>query len=266
MSTKHVKQACFLALAVALYGCSEKSGNSRGIVSPVGKVVVRGEPIANTSKTPTIDMMVDEFGQVVTKPGRTELKPGYIAALTPSDEMSGILHKYDPSFQAWTIDDFPKAVVEFYPYSSNSLPYAVTGDFNDDNRTDLILSGHNATQNLILGIISGPIGYSVVPLWRESFYSKLSADRLVPPYTPTHTLCVQSIGRKFISGDMDAETITLKYEGVTVKQFAKFNSTTGIFTKVLGGLDLYEWNQDLGRFKAFYISDTGSTSAFNIKF
>lgn len=266
MSVKYVRQAYFLVLAVALYGCYDKSGNSKDIAALSGEVVEKKEPVANILKAPATDMIVDEFGQVVKfAPKRTELTPDYIAALNPPDEMSGVLLAYDPSFKAWTIDVFPKGVVEFYPYSSKSLPYAAKGDFNGDGKVDIILSGHNTTQNLILGIISGATGYSVVPLWRGSFYNKLFPGKPAPSYTPTQTLCVQNIGKRFLSGDMDVETITLKNEGLTVKQFAKFNSTTNSFNNILGGIDLYEWDQDLKRFEGFYISDTGSVP-FNTRF
>ena len=241
--------------------------DNRVIRKNVEKIASENGDTGSVSMAITTDVVVNEFGEIVKNvpPVQTELKPEYLEALRLSTEMVALLRVYEPDFQMWGIANFQPSRVRFYPYSARSLPYIVKGDFTGDGKIDMVISGHNKTQNLILGIISGATDYKIVSMWRDTYYNQLQSEDSVPPYTPINTICIQESGAKFLSGDMVVKIVGLKYEGITVKQIASFNYKTHTFYHVIGGLELYQWNKDANRFDRIPISDNGS-KVFEMKF
>lgn len=79
------------------------------------------------------------------------------------------LAKFDPQFQVWLSEDYLPQIYtldfEQEPPSPAKLqiraPFALVMDFNHDHKQDLVLHGHNSTQERFLALVSTPTGYKV---------------------------------------------------------------------------------------------------------
>jgi hypothetical protein len=104
--------------------------------------------------------------------------PDCIAAEEPAIRMNGgnhllILTKeqkdairtYNSAFQIRSRADYLPSLVNGYPFSTRQLPFAVIGDFNGDGKLDVVLQGHDKTNDLIIAVLSasgGPIVMEVM--------------------------------------------------------------------------------------------------------
>lgn len=78
--------------------------------------------------------------------------------------MQQVLAQVYPGFQVWQEGDYLPAIQAQYPYSWQSAPFAVVGDFNGDGRWDLALDGHSQKYSLLIALVSYAGSYQVLVL------------------------------------------------------------------------------------------------------
>ena len=87
-----------------------------------------------------------------------------------NDQMSLALKKFNPRFEAWKPADYAPAIQKS-AIEDKRLPYALILDLNKDKKNDLILDGHDDKNNLLIGILSNPEGYSVIVIFETELVS-----------------------------------------------------------------------------------------------
>ena len=125
-------------------------------------------------------------------------KPEYTKKIALSPAMEKVAHAFTKDFKMWTSQDYPAQIIEEYPYSPKSLPYAVKGDFNGDNIDDMVIAGHDDSRNLVLALLSSTSGYSVA--WTDNSgpcYSESRDKGKQLPYLPSEVLRYNPKGLEF---------------------------------------------------------------------
>lgn len=150
---------------------------------------------ANASPTPAPDTPPTISGDVKDKP----LPNAATVALAA----------YDPGFHTWALAAYPPEKLTQYPYSAESMPYAVSGDYNGDGKEDMILAGHNKDANIIVALISTGTGYHVVEVQKTLCYSKAREQGKGLPYTADGVLLFQRKGSRYVVGDIETGEIIL---------------------------------------------------------
>lgn len=79
------------------------------------------------------------------------------------------LKKWNSGFQIFTIDAFPKAVVELFKDAPKELPMAAAGDFNGDGQEDIALVGYNSNNIFTVVLVAGATDYTVVMIDNRSY-------------------------------------------------------------------------------------------------
>lgn len=194
----------------------------------------------------------DQFlyhGEILRSSAPAAIKP---APVMPKVELAPprakALREYNEKFVLWELADYPAERIKDYPYSENSLPYAVKGDLNGDGLEDIVLSGHDEDSNIVVAMISGRAGYHALPVLDVPAYSSARKHKNKLPFTPTWTLTVQEKGRKCVAGYDKRETV-LKTDGVLVKYIDSWAPVPGTdeynpeyeLTGKPGGEYLYEY-------------------------
>lgn len=116
-------------------------------------------------------------------------KPEYLKKMSLPPSIKNAVHAYDKDFSMWELRDYPSRITKSYPYSKNSLPYAVRGDFNGDGIEDMVIDGHNADENRTLVLLSSGTGYSVTA-WNgnQQCYLETRKHGRQIPYMPSTVL------------------------------------------------------------------------------
>lgn len=144
---------------------------------------------------------------------QSPFKPEYAEGVKPSSAMAAALKAYNPDFVPWTIADFPPKRIEHYPYSANSLPYAVKGDFNGDGITDLALAGHDKTKNRTVVLLSvSASSYSPVALTDINCCSSSTSV-----LTPSEILIKAKKGEEYYASDYDSDPTVLPHDAIKTK-------------------------------------------------
>ena len=157
-------------------------------------------------------------------PREYPLKPEYMKSLEPAGEAAAALRGYNPDFRLWAMADYPEWRVKYYPFSENSLPYALRGDYNGDGIADLVVAGYDRDANIILALISSGTGYRTIEVDNVQFYHKarVSGRKVVP--APDKMLIAKAAGRKFGYGDRSYVEIVLEREGFVLKGIKDLNA------------------------------------------
>lgn len=82
------------------------------------------------------------------------VKRGGMHHLELSAPIRDAMTRYNPSFRAWSDDDYLPMIREFYAYSEHAAPFAVIGDFNADGAADAVLDGRTDEATVVLALIS----------------------------------------------------------------------------------------------------------------
>jgi len=75
---------------------------------------------------------------------------------------------YNPDFQIRRQADYLPSLLKQYPFSNRQLPFAVIGDFNGDGRNDVVLQGHDKTNELLIAVLSSSSGPSVMEIMKSA--------------------------------------------------------------------------------------------------
>ena len=76
--------------------------------------------------------------------------------------------RFDPFFEVWTENDFLPAIRESYKPSAAQTMAGIVGDFNGDKIKDVVLSGRNNKNNLLIAALSQPGGnFKVIEIERR---------------------------------------------------------------------------------------------------
>lgn len=83
-----------------------------------------------------------------------------------NDEMSLVLKKFNPRFEAWKPTDYVSAVQK-NAMENKRPPYALILDVNKDKKNDIVLDGHDDKNNLLICFLSNPKGYTVIVIKQD---------------------------------------------------------------------------------------------------
>ena len=160
--------------------------------------------------------------------------------------MERTLRAFDPGFKAWEQSDYSVADIRRYPFSLQSTPSAVVGDFNGDGRLDAVLAGRNEHGPEILAVMSEAATYRVVLISQWNAFDALRAKGKAVPKTALGLLAFTSKGKTYdIGGDTVSQLVTLKNDGFACRQRTPYDNYRDWY-----GLDLYWWNESTSRFHA----------------
>ena len=140
------------------------------------------------------------------------------------DDMERALRAFDPSFKIWEQSDYSVKDIRRYPFSLQSTPSAVIGDFNGDGRLDCALAGRNDHGPELLVILSDTGGYRVVPIYRrETFDAPRKKGKRVPR-TAFGLLSFAPKGKAYdVGGDMTVRFVTLRNDGFLDRQLNEYS-------------------------------------------
>lgn len=79
-------------------------------------------------------------------------------------EMQKAINEYDTDFKLYSDSDFLPSVIKYYTYTEHQAPFAVIGNFNDDDKRDVVFYGYNKQYTKIIGVISSDEGFKVVEI------------------------------------------------------------------------------------------------------
>ena len=79
-------------------------------------------------------------------------KGGWV--LRPPALIEHAMKQFDPSFRPWKLADYIPWVQTHYQCSARQLPFAVVGDFNGDQKPDLLIDGATRTAHVRLAFLS----------------------------------------------------------------------------------------------------------------
>ncbi|MDE2143715.1 MAG: hypothetical protein KGJ84_15000 [Elusimicrobia bacterium] len=128
--------------------------------------------------------------------------------------MRRALKAYDPQFKAWRQSNYSAKDIRSYPFSIQSTPSAVIGDFNGDGRLDCALAGRNDHGPELLTIVSDAGGYRVVPVYRSDTFDSLRKQGKGVPKTAFGKLSfAPKAGTYDAGGDMAVRLVTLRNDG-----------------------------------------------------
>ena len=79
-----------------------------------------------------------------------------------SSTVRRLIGELAPGFAMWRQGDYPPEYICSYDFSLRTAPSAVIGDFNGDSVNDVMLSGHDASEPIVVGIVSSGAGAYLV--------------------------------------------------------------------------------------------------------
>lgn len=83
------------------------------------------------------------------------------------EAMEEALQGYDPEFILRRHSDYLPSLIKHYPFSIKQTPFAVIGDFNGDRILDVVLEGHNRSNDLLICILSYAKSFKIVEIKRN---------------------------------------------------------------------------------------------------
>ena len=90
-------------------------------------------------------------------------------------KMKKAIRKFNPGFRAWELKDYSPRIRDSYKKSGpRESPFALIVDANQDGSADVIIDGHDAKRDLLIGVVSDGGGYKV-HLIRENELSNPAA-------------------------------------------------------------------------------------------
>jgi hypothetical protein len=78
-------------------------------------------------------------------------------------QMKDALAKFNSNFVIWTSIDY-SPTMQKYAIEERRVPYALNLDVNGDNKSELILDGHDDKYSLLICLLSNSKGYDVIVL------------------------------------------------------------------------------------------------------
>jgi hypothetical protein len=77
------------------------------------------------------------------------------------------IRAYNPDFQIRKEADYISAAVKDYPFSDHQTPFAIIGDFNGDGKKDVVLQGHDKTNDLLVAVLSSNQDPQIIEIRRS---------------------------------------------------------------------------------------------------
>ena len=165
--------------------------------------------------------------------------------------MKRVLRAFDPGFKVWEQSDYSVADVRRYPFSLQSTPSAVVGDFNGDGRLDAVLAGRNKYGPEILAVMSASATYRVVLISRWSAFDALRGKDMAVPKTAFGLLAFVPKGKTYdIGGDTVTRLFTFKNDGFVCNELTQYGGY-----RYWGGPSLYWWERAASKFHVQDLED-----------
>lgn len=124
-------------------------------------------------------LFVPLVSQALTQPS-IQKRPRKVGAVQLGPDVEAALKAFDPNFRIFKDTEFILAVQDIFAEEAEDgeTPMAVVADFNGDRIRDVAVIGTNGKDQLTLGILSGPEGYSIQVIQREPY---LAPDKSFHP-------------------------------------------------------------------------------------
>ncbi len=206
----------------------------------------------------------DSWGNILYQPQIpiTFLKKGgttYILyEINLSTEIKKLLYEYDPDFQILNYDDYSEKLVSLFPTTPYNTPSVVIGDFNGDNREDILMVGKKFINNkhiekeIIIISTNSATNYTILKLREGEYFPQKRDD--INPITYSHVrmgkkkiaYLFQPRGSKYIcGGDYGKDFKTLTRDGYAMVEI----NEDKLYLNVI-----YQWDDTTKKFE-FYCVD-----------
>jgi hypothetical protein len=96
-----------------------------------------------------------------------------------NDKIKEILAKKHKKFSPYTFEDYSESVQNLMEGTRKNLPASITGDYNGDGKTDLVLMGSKKNKHTVIAFLSNGSGYKDYVVSSEKAYKKPLDNYLV---------------------------------------------------------------------------------------
>jgi len=99
-----------------------------------------------------------------------------------SSEIKKLLYEYDPDFQILNYDDYSEKLISIFPTTPYNTPSVVVGDFNGDNKEDILMVGKKFTNNkhiekeIIILSTNASTNYTILTLQEGEYFPQKRDD------------------------------------------------------------------------------------------
>jgi hypothetical protein len=142
-----------------------------------------------------------------------------------SSAIQNAVNTYDPDFVLWEQSDYRVENIRAYPFSLQSTPSVVIGDFNDDGKIDAVLAGRNTQGYPVLAVLSSNTAlYRVIPIQEGGQLDWFKENGKPIPKIAYNILSFQPKGKIYEYGELDG-TITLQTDGIKNESLYPYQQT-----------------------------------------
>ncbi len=205
----------------------------------------------------------DSWGNMLYQPEIpvTFLKKGgtpYIRyEINLSSEIKKLLYEYDPDFQILNYDDYSEELISLFPITPYNTPSVVVGDFNGDNREDILMIGKKISnkhieKEIVILSTNTTNNYIILTQWEAKYPPQKIGDEDSISYSriskKKYAYLFQPRGSRYIcGGDYAGKSMeTLKRDGYALIE--------GLRDGKLWFTAVYQWDDNTKKFEP-YCSD-----------
>jgi len=96
-----------------------------------------------------------------------------------STHIQNLIYNLIPKFEIYKAKDLDPIIIKLYefktfmpwrPFMAYQTPTAVIGDFNGDNKPDLVVSGRNQKEKIVVALISEKENYRILEVWKSPLF------------------------------------------------------------------------------------------------
>ncbi|MCX7641832.1 MAG: hypothetical protein N2Z20_04275 [Elusimicrobiales bacterium] len=176
-----------------------------------------------------------------------------------STEIEKMLYEYDSYLKPLTYEDYSEKLISLFPTTPYNTPSIVIGDFNGDNKEDILMRGKKFAENKHIEkeilIISTNSAYAILTLKEGEYFPGERKD--INPITYPHirmgkrntAYLFQPRGSKYIcGGDYSKRFKTLPNDGYAMVEITEDKLHFNV---------IYQWNTNTKEFEQYCVDMEG---------